>query len=84
MKGPHGRLTAQIVEQRHDAESLDRRDRECGRPPSEANRLQSLVASLSLRTGLDLREDAYWPAFRKIDFLRAIRSDQQRRRRFGK
>jgi short-chain Z-isoprenyl diphosphate synthase len=28
--------------------------------------------------------DAYWPAFRKIDLLRAIRSYQQRRRRFGK
>jgi len=28
--------------------------------------------------------DAYWPAFRKLDFLRAIRSYQQRRRRFGK
>lgn len=28
--------------------------------------------------------DAYWPAFRKIDFLRAIRSYQQRQRRFGK
>ncbi|MBI4610275.1 MAG: di-trans,poly-cis-decaprenylcistransferase [Candidatus Rokubacteria bacterium] len=28
--------------------------------------------------------DAYWPAFRKIDFLRAIRSYQQRHRRFGK
>jgi short-chain Z-isoprenyl diphosphate synthase len=28
--------------------------------------------------------DAYWPAFRKIDFLRAIRSFQQRQRRFGK
>jgi short-chain Z-isoprenyl diphosphate synthase len=28
--------------------------------------------------------DAYWPVFRKIDFLRAIRSYQQRRRRFGK
>jgi short-chain Z-isoprenyl diphosphate synthase len=28
--------------------------------------------------------DAYWPAFRKVDFLRAIRSYQQRRRRFGK
>jgi short-chain Z-isoprenyl diphosphate synthase len=27
--------------------------------------------------------DAYWPAFRKIDFLRAIRSYQQRQRRFG-
>ncbi len=27
--------------------------------------------------------DAYWPAFRKIDFLRAIRSYQHRRRRFG-
>jgi len=27
--------------------------------------------------------DAPWPAFRKIDFLRAIRSFQQRRRRFG-
>ncbi|MBI3455513.1 MAG: di-trans,poly-cis-decaprenylcistransferase [Candidatus Rokubacteria bacterium] len=27
--------------------------------------------------------DAYWPAFRKIDFLRAIRSYQQRERRFG-
>ncbi len=27
--------------------------------------------------------DVYWPAFRKIDFLRAIRSFQQRRRRFG-
>ena len=27
--------------------------------------------------------DAYWPAFRKIDFLRAIRSYQQRHRRFG-
>ncbi len=28
--------------------------------------------------------DANWPAFRKIDFLRAIRSFQQRSRRFGK
>jgi short-chain Z-isoprenyl diphosphate synthase len=28
--------------------------------------------------------DVYWPAFRKIDFLRAIRSYQQRQRRFGK
>jgi len=28
--------------------------------------------------------DAYWPVFRKIDFLRAIRSYQQRGRRFGK
>ena len=28
--------------------------------------------------------DAYWPVFRKIDFLRAIRSYQQRQRRFGK
>ncbi len=27
--------------------------------------------------------DAFWPAFREIDFLRAIRSYQQRRRRFG-
>jgi short-chain Z-isoprenyl diphosphate synthase len=28
--------------------------------------------------------DAHWPAFRKLDFLRAIRSYQQRHRRFGK
>ncbi len=28
--------------------------------------------------------DAFWPVFRKIDFLRAIRSYQQRSRRFGK
>jgi short-chain Z-isoprenyl diphosphate synthase len=28
--------------------------------------------------------DAYWPAFRKVDFLRAIRSYQQRARRFGR
>jgi short-chain Z-isoprenyl diphosphate synthase len=28
--------------------------------------------------------DVYWPAFRKLDFLRAIRSFQQRQRRFGK
>jgi short-chain Z-isoprenyl diphosphate synthase len=27
--------------------------------------------------------DVYWPAFRKIDFLRAIRAYQQRHRRFG-
>lgn len=27
--------------------------------------------------------DVYWPAFRKIDFLRAIRAFQQRQRRFG-
>lgn len=27
--------------------------------------------------------DVHWPAFRKIDFLRAIRSYQSRRRRFG-
>ncbi len=27
--------------------------------------------------------DAYWPVFRKIDMLRAIRSYQQRKRRFG-
>jgi len=28
--------------------------------------------------------DAHWPVFRKIDFLRAIRSYQQRHRRFGR
>lgn len=28
--------------------------------------------------------DAYWPAFRKIDLLRAIRNYQQRQRRFGR
>jgi short-chain Z-isoprenyl diphosphate synthase len=28
--------------------------------------------------------DALWPAFRRIDFLRAIRSFQQRKRRFGR
>jgi short-chain Z-isoprenyl diphosphate synthase len=27
--------------------------------------------------------DAYWPQFRKVDFLRALRSYQQRKRRFG-
>lgn len=27
--------------------------------------------------------DVYWPAFRKIDFLRAVRAFQQRQRRFG-
>jgi short-chain Z-isoprenyl diphosphate synthase len=27
--------------------------------------------------------DVYWPAFRKIDFLRAIRAYQQRERRYG-
>ena len=27
--------------------------------------------------------DAYWPAFRKVDFLRALRSYAQRQRRFG-
>jgi short-chain Z-isoprenyl diphosphate synthase len=27
--------------------------------------------------------DVYWPAFRRIDFLRAVRSFQQRSRRFG-
>ncbi len=28
--------------------------------------------------------DVYWPGFRYIDFLRAIRTYQQRKRRFGK
>src|SRR5207247_4321302 len=28
--------------------------------------------------------DVYWPAFRKVDFLRAIRSYQLRQRRFGR
>lgn len=28
--------------------------------------------------------DVYWPAFRKIDFLRAVREYQRRTRRFGK
>jgi len=28
--------------------------------------------------------DVYWPAFRKIDFLRAVRSFQQRQRRHGR
>ncbi len=27
--------------------------------------------------------DVYWPAFRKVDFLRAVRAYQQRKRRFG-
>jgi short-chain Z-isoprenyl diphosphate synthase len=28
--------------------------------------------------------DVFWPAFREVDFLRAIRSFQQRERRFGR
>ena len=28
--------------------------------------------------------DAHWPAFRKVDFLRAVRAYQQRQRRFGR
>ncbi len=28
--------------------------------------------------------DVYWPGFKKVDFLRAIRSYQLRQRRFGK
>jgi tritrans,polycis-undecaprenyl-diphosphate synthase [geranylgeranyl-diphosphate specific] len=28
--------------------------------------------------------DVYWPGFRKVDFLRAIRTYQMRQRRFGK
>ena len=28
--------------------------------------------------------DVYWPEFRKVDFLRAIRSFQPRTRRFGR
>ncbi|MBB6098788.1 short-chain Z-isoprenyl diphosphate synthase [Deinobacterium chartae] len=28
--------------------------------------------------------DAYWPSFRKVDFLRALRSFQSRERRFGR
>lgn len=28
--------------------------------------------------------DVYWPGFRKVDFMRAIRSYQMRQRRFGK
>jgi short-chain Z-isoprenyl diphosphate synthase len=28
--------------------------------------------------------DVYWPAFRRIDFLRAVRAYQQRRRRYGR
>jgi short-chain Z-isoprenyl diphosphate synthase len=28
--------------------------------------------------------DVFWPAFRKIDFLRAVRAFQQRRRRYGR
>ena len=27
--------------------------------------------------------DAHWPAFRRVDFLRAVRAYQQRERRFG-
>ena len=28
--------------------------------------------------------DVYWPAFRELDFLRAVRTFQQRERRFGR
>ena len=28
--------------------------------------------------------DVYWPAFRELDFLRAVRSFQQRERRMGR
>jgi short-chain Z-isoprenyl diphosphate synthase len=28
--------------------------------------------------------DVHWPAFRKVDFLRAVRAYQQRQRRFGR
>ncbi len=28
--------------------------------------------------------DVYWPAFRELDFLRALRTYQQRERRYGR
>jgi len=28
--------------------------------------------------------DVYWPAFRELDFLRAVRTFQQRERRYGR
>jgi short-chain Z-isoprenyl diphosphate synthase len=28
--------------------------------------------------------DVFWPSFRRIDFLRAVRAFQQRQRRFGR
>jgi short-chain Z-isoprenyl diphosphate synthase len=28
--------------------------------------------------------DVYWPAFRELDFLHAVRTFQQRERRFGR
>jgi len=28
--------------------------------------------------------DVHWPAFRRVDFLRAVRAYQQRQRRFGR
>ena len=28
--------------------------------------------------------DVYWPGFRRVDFLRALRDFQDRKRRFGK
>ena len=28
--------------------------------------------------------DVYWPGFRKVDFLRAIRAYQMRKRRYGR
>ncbi|NOZ59854.1 MAG: UDP diphosphate synthase, partial [Euryarchaeota archaeon] len=28
--------------------------------------------------------ETFWPKFRKIDFLRALRTYQQRQRRFGR
>ena len=42
------------------------------RLPALAERLQRAIFT-----------DVNWPAFRKIDFLRAIRAFQQRTRRFG-
>jgi short-chain Z-isoprenyl diphosphate synthase len=50
--------------------------------PSSEDRLSGFLLWQSAYSELYFTE-VNWPAFRKIDFLRAVRAFQQRKRRFG-
>ena len=52
-------------------------------PPSGEMRLSGFLPWQSSHSEFYFT-DVYWPAFRELDFLRAVRTFQQRERRFGR
>jgi tritrans,polycis-undecaprenyl-diphosphate synthase [geranylgeranyl-diphosphate specific] len=76
-------ITEDIVEQNLYTSHLPQPDPDLIIRTSGESRLSNFLVWQSAYSELFIL-DVFWPAFRKIDLMRAIRSYQQRHRRYGK